>query len=100
MTDMDRQFALAIVVMFVVTFGCRSGGLIIGRLAHDNQKLRRVLEILPACAIGAVIAPLFLTATVTEIAAVAVAIVTQIATNRFLPSLLLGSLILMSSTLT
>lgn len=54
---MDERFLTAIAVMAAVTFACRLAGFLIGTYAGEGRRLRRVLDILPACAIGAVIGP-------------------------------------------
>jgi uncharacterized membrane protein len=53
----DARFSVAIAIMAAVAFGCRVVGLIGGTHLGESQKLKRFLDILPACAMGAVLGP-------------------------------------------
>jgi len=54
---MDDRFLAAMIVMATVTFACRLTGFLLGTVSGENRKIRRVLDTVPACAIGAVIGP-------------------------------------------
>lgn len=48
---------LALAIMAAVTFACRLAGYVIGARISNAPRLSRLLDILPACAIAAVVGP-------------------------------------------
>jgi uncharacterized membrane protein len=92
----DTRFAIAIAIMAVVAFGCRVSGLIVGTYLGDNPNLRRFLDILPACAMGAVLGPSLAAMTFVQTIAVVVSALVYLASMRFLLALALGTAVLLS----
>jgi uncharacterized membrane protein len=92
---MDTRFAISIAIMAAVAFACRAIGLIVGTHLGDSPKLRRFLDILPACAMGAVLGPSLAAMTTVQALAVVVSAATYLASARFLPALALGTAVLL-----
>lgn len=92
----DTRFLIAIGVMATIAFGYRAAGLLIGTYLGKSKKLRRFLDILPACAIGAVLGPSFGAMTVVQGLALMLSAGVYLVTARFLVSLMLGVAVLMS----
>ncbi|MEM7774712.1 MAG: AzlD domain-containing protein [Pseudomonadota bacterium] len=95
----DERFAIAIGVMAAIAFGCRATGLLIGTFIGENPRLRRLLDILPTCAIGAVIGPSLSGVSFLQAVALTVAAVIFVFSTRFLIALLAGTAVLLSSAL-
>ncbi len=91
---MNERFLMAVIVMAFVTFSCRFLGYLIGILFGDRPRLRRLLEILPTCAIAAVIGPAMATITLVESIALTSAAAVFLLSSRFLLSLSLGAAVL------
>lgn len=92
----DARFSVAIAIMAAVAFGCRVLGLIVGTYLGESQKLRRFLDILPACAMGAVLGPTLGTMTLVQSIAILVSSLVYLASLRFLLALALGTVVLLS----
>ena len=92
----DARFSIAIAIMAIVAFGCRVVGLIVGTCLGDNAKLRRFLDVLPACAMGAVLGPSFAAMTFNQSIAVAATALVYLASLRFLLALAFGTAVLLS----
>lgn len=91
----DARFSIAIATMAIVAFGCRVVGLIVGTSMGDNPNLRRFLDLLPACAMGAVLGPAMVAMTFVQSVAAIVSAVVFLASGRFLLALAVGSAVLM-----
>jgi uncharacterized membrane protein len=96
--SIDVRFSVAIAIMAAVAFGCRVAGLIVGTYLGDSVKLRRLFDILPACAMGAVLGPTFGAMTLVQAIALAVAVLVYLVSPRFLLALASGTAVLMSET--
>ncbi|MFM9941072.1 MAG: AzlD domain-containing protein [Hyphomicrobiaceae bacterium] len=94
--SIDARFSVAIAIMGAVALGCRVGGLIVGTYLGDSQKLRQFLDILPACAMGAVLGPSLGAMTMAQTIAIVVSAAVHLATSRFLHALALGTVVLLS----
>lgn len=92
----DIRFLIAIGIMASIAFGYRAAGLLIGTYLGESKKLRRFLDILPACAIGAVLGPSFAAMTVVQGLALILSAGVYLVTARFLMSLMIGVTVLMS----
>ncbi|MDX2290148.1 MAG: AzlD domain-containing protein [Hyphomicrobiaceae bacterium] len=92
----DTRFSIALAIMAVVAFGCRVAGLIVGTHLGDNPGLRRFLDILPACAMGAVLGPSLAVMTLVQAIAILVSCAVFLASTRFLLALALGTAVLLS----
>lgn len=90
----DERFLVAIAIMASVAYGYRVAGLMIGTFLGDSASLRRFLNILPACAIGAVLGPAFGEMTLPQSVALAVAAGVFLTTSRFLLALTMGTAVL------
>src|ERR1044072_4208407 len=55
--SIDQRFLIAIATMAVIAYGCRVAGLLVGPYLGDSPRLRHILDLLPACAIAAVLGP-------------------------------------------
>ena len=93
--SIDTRFLIAIAIMAAIAFGCRAAGLIVGTYLGNSQKLRQFLDILPACAMGAVLGPSLGSMTLTQSIALLVSAAVHLATSRFLLSLALGTAVLL-----
>ena len=92
----DTRFLITIGIMASIAFGYRAAGLLIGTYLGESKKLRRFLDILPACAIGAVLGPSFGAMTVVQGLALILSAGVYLVTARFLMSLMIGVAVLMS----
>lgn len=92
----ETRFSIALAIMAVVAFGCRISGLVVGTHLGDKASLRRFLDMLPACAMGAVLGPSLAAVTFVQAAAVLVSAIVFLATTRFLLALGLGTVVLLS----
>jgi|GEM_PF-2102120 len=92
----EARFALAILILAAVAFGCRVFGLLIGARLSENANLKRIFDILPACAIGAVLGPSLGSMSALEGVAVAVSAAFYLASARFVLALSLGVAVLLS----
>ena len=54
---MTERFILALAIMAAVTFACRLAGYVISTRISNAPRLTRLFEILPACAIAAIVGP-------------------------------------------
>lgn len=96
--SIDLRFSVAIAIMATVAFGCRAAGLIVGTYLGDGGKLRQILDILPACAMGAVLGPTLGAMTLAQSIALLVSVSVYLASSRFLPALASGTAVLLSET--
>lgn len=94
--SIDTRFSVAIAIMAAVAFGCRVAGLIVGTNLGNSRKLRQFLDILPACAMGAVLGPSLGTMTLVQSIAIIFSAGVHLATSRFLLALALGTAVLLS----
>ena len=93
---LDTRFLIAVGIMAAIAFGYRTAGLLIGTYLGESKKLRRFLDILPACAIGAVLGPSFGAVTVVQGLALTLSAGVYLVTARFLMSLMIGVAVLLS----
>lgn len=96
MSSIDDRFLTAIAIMAAAAYGCRVAGLIIGTHIGHSAKWQRFLDILPACAIGAVLGPAFITMTLQQALALCIAASIYLLSGRFVLALLVGTATLMS----
>lgn len=94
--DADTRFALAVAVMAAVTLSCRIGGLLIGTRLGGVPRVRQLLDVLPTCAIGAVLGPLAAAADWPQALALATTGGLYLLSGRFLLSLMAGTAILLA----
>jgi branched-subunit amino acid transport protein len=94
--SVDVRFSVAIAIMAAVAFGCRVAGLIVGTYLGESRELRQFLDILPACAMGAVLGPSLGAMTMVQSVAIVVSAAVHFATSRFLLALALGTAVLLS----
>lgn len=94
--SIDERFLIAIAIMASVAFGFRVAGLLVGTYLGDSPKLHRILDILPTCAIGAVLGPSLGSMTLVQVLALAVAAAVFWLSSRFLFALIIGTAILLS----
>ncbi|WP_164516380.1 AzlD family protein [Minwuia thermotolerans] len=64
---------LAIGLVALVVFASRASGYFLGSKVREDGRLRRLFDVLPGCAIAAVIAPVIVRAGAVEIVALAAA---------------------------
>ena len=93
--SIDARFLIAILIMATIAFSCRVAGLIIGTHLGGSTKLRRFLDILPACAIGAVLGPTLADMTLIQSLAIVVSTLVYLLSSRFLLALTLGTTVLL-----
>lgn len=93
--SIDARFAIAIAIMAVIAYGCRATGLIVGTHLGDRPNLRRILDILPACAMGAVLGPSLAAMTQVQTIAVAISTLVFLVSSRFLLALAAGTAVLL-----
>src|SRR4051812_38533171 len=55
--SIDQRFVIAIATMALIAYACRVAGLLVGTCLGDSDRLRHILDLLPACAIAAVLGP-------------------------------------------
>lgn len=63
---------LAILMVALIVFSSRLGGYLLGSRIAEDGVLRRLFDVLPGCAIAAVVAPVIFRANPVEIVALAV----------------------------
>lgn len=91
----DARFAIAIAIMAVIAYGYRAVGFIIGTHLGEKPGLRRILDILPACAMGAVLGPSLATMTQGQAIAVSVSTLVFLVSSRFLLATAAGTAVLL-----
>src|SRR4051812_20865803 len=94
--SIDQRFLVAIAVMAFIAYGCRVAGLLVGIWLGDSPGLRRILDLLPACAIAAVLGPSLGTMTFVQGAALSASIAVFLVSSRFLLALTLGAVVLLA----
>lgn len=72
MTPLQEGY-LAIAMIVTIVFASRLGGYLLGARISEDGLLRRLFDVLPGCAIAAVVAPVIVRATPVEMAALAAA---------------------------
>jgi len=72
MTPLQEGY-LAIVMIVLIVFTSRLGGYLLGARVSEDGIVRRLFDVLPGCAIAAVVAPVIFRATPVEIGALAIA---------------------------
>ena len=95
--SMDERFLVVGLIAAMVVAFCRVGGLLIGTYIGTDPRLRRILDILPTCAIGAVIGPSLVSVSVMQAVSLLVAGSIFMTCGRFLLALIGGVAVLMSS---
>jgi len=93
--SIDERFLIAIAIMASVAFGFRVAGLLIGTYLGNSPQLHRILDILPTCAIGAVLGPSLGEMTLVQAFALATAAAVFWLSSRFLLALTFGTAILL-----
>lgn len=88
--DEAGRALIAIVMMGLITYATRSAGVLLAPYLARSLRIRKVLDILPGCAIAAILAPAAVRGGPGELAALAVTVATQVKTGRTLLSLTLG----------
>jgi uncharacterized membrane protein len=91
----DTRFAIAIAIMAAVAYGCRAAGLMVGTHLGERRNLKRILDVLPACAMGAVLGPSLVAMTPVQAIAVAASTLVYFASLRFLLALAAGTAVLL-----
>ncbi|ANK81784.1 MAG: hypothetical protein TEF_14010 [Rhizobiales bacterium NRL2] len=71
--SVETEAWLAIVMVALVVFTSRASGYFLGSSIKEGGRLRRLFDVLPGCAIAAVIAPVIVRAGPVEIVALAAA---------------------------
>lgn len=94
---LDERFLFALVISAVITFSCRLVGFLIGTYLGEVGTLKRVLDLLPTCAIGAVLGPILVTASLHQAIALGVSASVFLVTSKFFLSLCLGTIVLLLS---
>jgi uncharacterized membrane protein len=94
--SIDQRFLIAIATMALIAYGCRVAGLLVGTWLGESAKLRRILDLLPACAIAAVLGPSLGTMTLVQGGALSVSIAVFLMSSRFLLALTLGTVVLLA----
>lgn len=94
---MDSVFVTATIVMAAVALACRLSGLLIGIRIGEGARMRRFLDILPACAMGAVVGPFLASASMWETASLIVGAGVFLLSARFMLSLWAGTAVLLGS---
>ncbi|MEA2943360.1 MAG: hypothetical protein QOD09_3889 [Bradyrhizobium sp.] len=92
--SIDQRFLIAIATMALIAYGCRVAGLLVGTCLGESAKLRRILDLLPACAIAAVLGPSLGAMTVVQGGALLVSVAVFLMSSRFLLALTLGTVVL------
>lgn len=95
--SIDQRFLVAIAMMAVIAYGCRVAGLLVGACLGESPKLRHILDLLPACAIAAVLGPSLGMMTLVQGAALLVASAVFLMSSRFLLALTLGTVVLLAA---
>jgi uncharacterized membrane protein len=94
--SIDQRFIVAVAMMAFIAYGCRVAGLLVGTWLGESPKLRHILDLLPACAIAAVLGPSLGTMTLVQGAALLVASAVFLMSSRFLLALTLGTVVLLA----
>ena len=94
--SIDQRFLTAIAIMASIAYGCRVAGLLVGTYLGESPKLRHILDLLPACAIAAVLAPSLGTMRLVQGCALLVSIAVFLLSSRFLLALTLGTVVLLA----
>ena len=94
--SVDQRFLVAVAIMALIAYGCRVAGLLVGTYLGESPKLRHILDLLPACAIAAVLGPSLGTMTLRQGAALLVASAVFLMSSRFLLALTLGTMVLLA----
>ena len=94
--SIDQRFLVAVAMMAVIAYGCRVAGLLVGTYLGESPKLRHILDLVPACAIAAVLGPSFGTMTSVQGAALLVASAVFLMSSRFLLALTFGTGVLLA----
>jgi uncharacterized membrane protein len=94
--SIEQRFLIAIAIMASIAYGCRVAGLLVGTYLGDSPRLRHILDLLPACAIAAVLGPSFGTMSFVQGCALLVSIAVYLMSSRFLLALTLGTGALMA----
>jgi uncharacterized membrane protein len=94
--SIDQRFLAATATMALIAYGCRAAGLLVGTYLGESPKLRGILDLLPACAIAAVLGPSLDTMTLVQGGALSVSIAVFLLSSRFLLALTLGIAVLLA----
>jgi uncharacterized membrane protein len=94
--SIDQRFLSAIAIMALIAYGCRVAGLLVGTYLGESPKLRHILDLLPACAIAAVLGPSLGTMTLVQGGALLVSTAVFLMSSRFLLALTLGTVVLVA----
>ena len=94
--SIDQRFLIAIATMAFIAYGCRVAGLLVGTYLGESPRLRHILDLLPACAIAAVLGPSLGTMTFAQGGALSVSIAVFLVSSRFLLALTLGTVVLLA----
>jgi uncharacterized membrane protein len=94
--SIEQRFLIAITIMACIAYGCRVAGLLVGTYLGDSPRLRQILDLLPACAIAAVLGPSLGTMTLVQGCALFVSIAVYLRSSRFLLALTFGIGVLMA----
>src|ERR1043165_256567 len=95
--SIDQRFVVAIASMAFIAYGCRVAGLLVGTYFGENPRLRHILDLLPACAIAAVLGPSLGTMTFVQGGALLVSTAVFLLSSQFLLALTLGTVVLMAA---
>jgi uncharacterized membrane protein len=94
--SIDQRFLVAIAMMAFIAYGCRVAGLLVGTYLGESPKLRHIVDLLPACAIAAVLGPSLGTMTLVQGSALLVSIAVFLLSSRFLLALTVGTVVLLA----
>jgi uncharacterized membrane protein len=94
--SIEQRFLIAIAIMASIAYGCRVAGLLVGTYLGDSPRLRHILDLLPACAIAAVLGPSLGAMSLVQGCALLVSIAVYLMSSRFLLALTLGTGVLMA----
>jgi uncharacterized membrane protein len=94
--SIDQRFLIATASMAVIAYGCRVAGLLVGTYLGESPRLRQILDLLPACAIAAVLGPSLGTMTFVQGGALLVSIAVFLLSSQFLLALTLGTVVLLA----
>src|SRR4051812_28832103 len=94
--SIDQRFTAAIATMALIAYACRVAGLLVGTYLGASAKLRRILDLLPACAIAAVLGPSLGAMTAVQGSALLVSVAVFAISSRFLLALTLGTVVLLA----
>lgn len=91
---MNDLYLQSVAVMLLVVLACRCSGLTIGIVFAESPRIRRVLDVAPSCAIGAVLGPSLAAASISEALALIASVLVFLCTARFVLSLGLAAVLL------